>query len=51
MTEEKKKKRYIFKLKCCKCGYEWTYKGYRNIHVTCPNCRLNVKVDDCKPKE
>jgi predicted nucleic acid-binding Zn-ribbon protein len=30
------------KLRCNKCGYEWTYKGKSKIYATCPQCHRNI---------
>ena len=32
------------RVKCQRCGYEWTYKGKSKWYACCPMCRTSVNL-------
>jgi ssDNA-binding Zn-finger/Zn-ribbon topoisomerase 1 len=36
-------------LTCPKCSYSWSFKGFRKLYATCPQCMKQVLIADAKP--
>jgi len=35
-------------LTCPKCSYSWSFKGFRKLYATCPQCMKQVLIADSK---